>query len=80
MSPRFDEIEARALSLPAEERLQLAGTLWRSVAEEAHAEPGLLPLSDEERAELDRRLADYEVHPETSVSWDEVKSGLRRHG
>lgn len=31
------------------------------------------PLSDEEKALLDARLADMEQHPETSIPWEEVE-------
>ncbi len=70
------EIEAEALKLPAGERIRLAEALWDSIADEANADPDVLPLSDEQRAELDRRLADYQAHPETSVPWEEVKARL----
>lgn len=80
MSLPVEQIEAEALSLPAHERVRLAEALWESVAQEAQADPDLLPLTDEERAELNRRLADYEAHPETSVSWEEVKAKLLGHG
>jgi len=34
-------------------------------------------LTDEQRADLDRRLAEYEANPENVFSWEEVKSRLR---
>jgi putative addiction module component (TIGR02574 family) len=68
------ELEAEARKLPAAERARLAEALWDSIADEANTDPEVLPLSDNQRAELDRRLADYRAHPETSVSWEEVKA------
>ena len=56
--------------LNVEERLALVEEIWESIA----AEPDALPLSDSQRAELDRRLADHEAHPEAVVSWAEVKA------
>ncbi|MBX9678233.1 MAG: addiction module protein [Gemmataceae bacterium] len=54
--------------LPLEDRLDLAEQLWQSVDEELKLEP----LSDSQRAELDRRLADAEMHPEKDVPWETV--------
>ena len=47
--------------LPIDQRLQLVEDIWDSIAEEANARPGSLPLSDAQRAELDRRLADADA-------------------
>jgi putative addiction module component (TIGR02574 family) len=33
-------------------------------------------LTDSERAELDRRLEEYEQRPDEGVSWDELKQRL----
>lgn len=41
--------------LPLEERIQLVEDLWDSIA----ADQNLLPLTPEERAEVDRRLDAY---------------------
>ena len=72
----IQELEAEARKLSAAERAELAEAIWNSIADEANADPNILPLSDEQRAELDRRLADYHAHPETSVPWEEVKARL----
>lgn len=58
--------------LSVEERLALVEELWDSIAESSAA----VPLSDAQRAELDRRLADHEAHPEDVVSWEEVKDSI----
>ena len=44
-------------SLPLDERIRLVEDLWDSIASERNT----LPLSSEERAELDKRLDAYEV-------------------
>ena len=62
--------ELRKLSVA--ERIQLAQDLWDSIAEEAQT----LPLTEEQRAELDRRLADAEQSPGEGHSWTEVKARL----
>ncbi|CAN5167279.1 hypothetical protein BH20GEM2_BH20GEM2_21780 [soil metagenome] len=70
------ELEAEARKLPAAERARLAEALWDSIGDEANTDPEVLQLSVEQRAELDRRLADYRTRPETSVPWEEVKRDL----
>jgi len=34
------------------------------------------PLTDEQKALLEARLADMELHPETSIPWEEAKRRL----
>lgn len=43
--------------LPVEERIKLVEDLWDSIAADQHA----LQLTDEQKAELDRRLDAYDV-------------------
>ncbi len=47
---------AELRNLPIDERIRLVEDLWDSIAAEQEA----LPLTNEQRAELDRRLASYE--------------------
>lgn len=64
--------------LSVEERLQLVGDIWDSTAEAAHAKPDLLPLSDEERAELDRRVAEDDADPGAAIPWEEALAPIRQ--
>jgi putative addiction module component (TIGR02574 family) len=64
-------------SLSVDERLQLVGDIWDSIADEANANPELLPLSEAERAELDRRVAEFDSNPTTGVPMDNVLEGIR---
>ena len=52
-----------------EEKLEVLGRLWNEVI--ASAPPGRL-LSEAQREELRRRLADTQAHPEDSVAWEDV--------
>ncbi len=61
--------------LSPEEKLAIAGQLWDSVI--ASAPPGSL-LSDEQRAELQRRVADAEANPGDYVTWDEALAETRK--
>jgi putative addiction module component (TIGR02574 family) len=58
--------------LGVEERLALIEELWESIS---GAE---VPLTDTQREELDRRLAEHKVNPDDVVPWEEVKSSLDR--
>ncbi len=58
--------------LSVEERLTLVEDLWDSIAEESAA----TSLSDAQRAELDRRLADYAANPNDVVPWEDIKTSI----
>ena len=58
--------------LSVEERLELVEDLWDSIAEEDAA----TSLTDAQRAELDRRLAEYAANPNDVVPWKEVKASI----
>jgi putative addiction module component (TIGR02574 family) len=45
----------------------LIGDIRDSIAEEAEPDPGILPFTDEQRVELDRRLAEHEHDPESTA-------------
>ena len=66
----------KAKRLSVEERIELAEALWDTIAEDADA--GVLPISESHRVELDRRLADFEAHPEAGSPWPEVRARLER--
>lgn len=55
--------------LSVDERLVLVEELWDSIA-------AATPLTAAQRAELDRRIADHEAHPDDVVSWEDVKSSI----
>ena len=58
--------------LSVEERLTLVEDLWDSIAEDSTA----VPVTDAQRAELDRRLAEHEARPDDVVPWEEVKATI----
>ena len=63
---------ANILELEVEERLRLVHEIWDSIAEH----PDAIPLTDGERAELHRRLDEYQRNPQSGSSWDEVKARI----
>ena len=70
--PAFDY-----LSLSIEERLQLVGDIWDSIADAANASPDLLPLTAAQMAELDRRIAHADAHPEELIPMEDVLARVR---
>jgi putative addiction module component (TIGR02574 family) len=63
-----------ALSVP--ERMRLIETLWDSIVEA----PDVLPVSDSERDELERRLDAYHQNPGAGSPWAEVLKRLKKRG
>jgi putative addiction module component (TIGR02574 family) len=67
-NPHLDEL----LRLPPAERLEAISELWDSLESQAE----LFPLTEEERAELDRRIAADEADPRPGVTWAELRRRL----
>ena len=59
--------------LNVDERLALVEEIWATIC----ADGKTFSLTDEQRAELDRRVADDDSFPEDVVPWDEVKAAVR---
>ncbi|HLM68257.1 MAG TPA: addiction module protein [Longimicrobium sp.] len=62
------------LKLSVSERIQLVEDIWDSIA----ADPGTLPLTEEQRAELDERIDEAEANPGQGRPWSEVRDRLLR--
>jgi putative addiction module component (TIGR02574 family) len=60
------------LRLSVPERVQLVEDIWDSIA----ASPDEVPVTDEQRRELDRRLAAYD--PSEARPWSEVRARLEQ--
>ena len=59
--------------LSAAERLELVEELWDSLSDDDEA----LSLSDEQRADLERRLAEADADPTGGSPWEEVRERIR---
>lgn len=64
--------------LSVAERLELVEELWDSIAADAERDDRVLPLSDEQKAELDRRIAAHRADPSGVIPWEQVREELRR--
>ncbi len=71
MSPTLKALGIDRLSVA--ERITLAQEIWDSIA----AEQALPDLTAAQKEELDRRIADLDVHPENVLTWDEIKARAR---
>ena len=58
-------------SLSIDQKIRLVEDIWDNIAEH-HAES--IELTDEQKTELDRRIADYESIPSNVIPWEEVKA------
>jgi len=64
--------------LSAAERLELVEELWDSIAAEAERDADVLPLTDAQKEELDRRIAAHRADPSRVEPWEEVRKELWR--
>jgi putative addiction module component (TIGR02574 family) len=60
-------------SLSVEERIHLVQAIWDTIAAE-----GVHPdLTESQKQELDRRIADLERSPANVLTWEEIKAHVR---
>jgi len=59
--------------LDVDDRLALVEEIWASICADAKK----FPLTEAQRAELDRRVADDDSFPNDVVPWSEVKASAR---
>lgn len=67
-------MNANLRKLPLDERIRLVEDLWDSIA----ADQSLLPLTPEQRAELDRRLDAYQSDRNPGHPAEEVIAEIRK--
>jgi len=67
MSASLKQLGIEKLSV--EERIALVEELWDSIAEAT-------PLTEAQRAELDRRLEDHKRDPGGAVAWEVIKASI----
>lgn len=60
------------LQLSVAERIQIVEDIWDSISQS----PESLSLTEAEKTELDKRLADYEKNPDEGIEWETLKKNL----
>jgi putative addiction module component (TIGR02574 family) len=68
MAPQLEAYGIDQLSVA--DRIALVGAIWDSIAEAAER----APLTDAEKAEVDRRLAAHRANPRAAVPWEQVEA------
>jgi putative addiction module component (TIGR02574 family) len=62
------------LQLSVAERVQIVEDIWDSISRS----PEELPLSETEKAELDKRLESYRQNPDEGIAWETLKRNLSK--
>ncbi len=66
-------VKSDILNLSVPERILLVEDIWDSVAEV----PDIVPLTEEQKKELDRRLDAYHTNPTEGSPWEVVRERIR---
>lgn len=68
------ELITEILALSAAERMRLVEAIWDSIV----TIPEALPLTQWQKEELDRRLAEFEADPDSGATLEEAFARIRR--
>jgi putative addiction module component (TIGR02574 family) len=60
----------KAVELPIPERIKLVEDIWNSIA----AETETVEITPEQRAELERRMEDFQRNPGAGIPWETVRA------
>ena len=69
----YAEILSAANSLSVDDRIRLAEAIWEGI----DAEEALPELTEAQKQELDRRLAEHEANPNDVIPWERVEAEAR---
>lgn len=70
----MEQLREQVMKLPPAERRKLADEIYDSIV----PDPAPFRLTDEQAAEIDRRLEDFRKHPEKTIPWEQVRDRLRK--
>jgi putative addiction module component (TIGR02574 family) len=59
---------------PVDERIHLVQAIWDRIVESGE----VVDLTDAQKADLERRLAELDAAPNDVLKWDEITAHLRR--
>ena len=60
------------LKLSMAERIEIVEAIWDSIA----ASPETLPVTEAQKRELGRRLAEHGANPSAGRTWEEIRDSL----
>jgi putative addiction module component (TIGR02574 family) len=66
----MSDLRNRIEDLSTTEKIELLDLLWESLDKDN------LPLTEDQRRELDHRIARHEQNPSDVIPWEEVKANL----
>lgn len=72
--PMNEHLVREILALPVAERVRLVEAIWDSIAEA----PESIQLTQWQKEELDRRLAELDADPDSGATLEEVFARIRR--
>lgn len=59
-------------NLGLDERLALIEELWDGISDDVAS----IPLTDPQRTELERRIADHDENPDDVIAWDALRASI----
>jgi len=62
------------VTLKVEDRIRLVQAIWDSIA----AEQAYPELTEEQKEELDNRIAESDLNPDNVMTWEEVINSIRK--
>jgi putative addiction module component (TIGR02574 family) len=65
---------AEIRSMSPEERIQLIQAIWDTIAEDQSQ----LDLSDAQKKDLTRRIAELDADPNNVLTWEQIKAHVKR--
>jgi putative addiction module component (TIGR02574 family) len=69
----FSSTLARIRTMSRDDRIRLVQAIWDEIA----AEQAQDRVTDAQKLELERRLADDEANPDDGIPWDEIRAEAR---
>ena len=66
----FQTVLSELDAWPVEDRIRLVQEIWDRLADQGHQPE----LSNEMKAEIDRRLASHAADPEAAIPWEQVEA------
>jgi putative addiction module component (TIGR02574 family) len=71
MAQPIDFADVTAMTI--DERIALVQAIWDSIA----AETDPIDLTEPQKRELDRRIAELDANPQNVLTWEEIKAHVR---